>query len=224
MKSTLQILLVALLIGAVLAAPVAAATSQGLEWGVANGDRFTYQFTLNSDTDHVSEAMYFDVESIPGTIPNIVDQWSDLPILTIGGYWENGTSLGLYGLVFIFMFTTGSGFCVPIGNYTLLSELLLDEMTENVTTASTYYYWTSKYSGQSSGETVTVTTSYLKTDGFLAKYLVTAKNETDTVMDISVVRDGLPSDIVDLVMSNILIIGIGVVVLVIIGAVVCKKR
>ncbi len=79
MKSTLQILLVALVIGAVLAAPVAAATSQGLEWGVANADRFNFQLTAKSPTETISEGIYIDVVASPDVIPNVVDVWGDLP-------------------------------------------------------------------------------------------------------------------------------------------------
>ncbi len=139
-------------------------------------------------------------------------------------FWENGTSMGWSALIFMFTGLTGGKIGVPIGNYTLLSELLLVELTENVTATTGYYYWTTKYTGEYTGETFTVTTSYLKTDGFLAKYIVNAHNATDTLWDLSVIRDGLPNDIVDLLMSNILIVAIGVVVIIVIGAVVCKKR
>ena len=116
MKSTLQLLLVALVIGAVLIAPVAAATSQGLEWGVANADRFSYQVTAHSETEDLSEGMYIDVEGAPDVIPNIVTTWAELPTVNIGAYWDNDTSIGLFFFVFLFMGLTGEGVHKADGN------------------------------------------------------------------------------------------------------------
>ncbi len=47
MKRMLQSILAMSFVAMFLISPVAAATSEGLEWGVALNDEFTFQFTLN---------------------------------------------------------------------------------------------------------------------------------------------------------------------------------
>jgi len=226
MKSTIQLFLVAAIIGAVLAAPAAAATSQGLEYAVKEGDRFNFLLEMESETSSVSERLYIVVAGVP-TIPNAMTVWTELMQIGFDVFWANGTAIFWMILPFIFYPITeyvSHQICVPTGNYELLSELLLDTYTEKVTTTNGYYYWGAKYISMDAGYAVQVTLMYLKSDGFLASYTVTHTNGTDTTFTQSMVRDGLPSDIQVLIMDNLLFIGIGVVVLVIIGVVVCKKR
>ena len=77
----------------------------------------------------------------------------------------------------------------------------------------------------SPSEELRVTASYLKTDGFLAKYMVEIWDTVDSERTgfIEVIREGLPSDIIVLVQDNILYIGAGVVVLLVL-AIACRRR
>jgi len=69
------------------------------------------------------------------------------------------------------------------------------------------------------GPEVTIHADYLKDDGFLAHWTVATPNGT-----LSMDRQGLPAlDIVGLVTDNILLIGVGLGVLIVL-AVVCKRR
>ncbi len=205
---------------------VAAATSQGLSWGFVVGDQFNYQMKLIDidEADTIDEGIYIKVNERPD-IPNIVTNWSQIPIITIEINFNNGTSIGILGLVlYPLVIYYGGLFALPIGNFSLIQKLHSDQGLENLTYINTYYYWGVKYEGQASGNTISGFATYLKSDGFLAKYTLTARNSTHTLGEVSVIRKGLPSDLQDTLMSNILLIGAGVVALIIIGAIVCKKK
>ncbi len=225
MKRTLSIILALSIAGIFLITPVTAATSQGLEWGISVGDQFNFQMSISeidSEDEDVNEGIYMEVES-RDTIPNVLTDWADMPDIDIDLAWTNGTSMGFSALIFLFIGATGGKIAVPIGNFTLLTELLLDTY-ENLTVSENSAYWEVVAEYEYLNQTGTVTTSYLKEDGFLAKYIVSIANQTHTVADLSVIRDGLPSEIMVLLQDNILIIGGGIAVIVILGLVVCKKK
>ncbi|TFG05251.1 hypothetical protein EU538_11555 [Candidatus Thorarchaeota archaeon] len=229
MKRIVELLVALFLVGMFLISPVTAATSQGLEWGVDDGDQFNSQLHLEtSDNQTVDEGVYMEITSTP-TIPNIVTEWNDLPVLGVDLAWTNGTPMGFSALLFSLIVAGGGRIGVPTGNWTLLSELIDDWWHDSIfapdelTVIDNYYYWgVDAYEEQGDTET-SVRLLYLKEDGFLAKYEVESTQDSDTTI-ITAIRDGLPSDIQVLVMDNILLIGGGLAVIVILGAVVCKKR
>ncbi|NWF97207.1 MAG: hypothetical protein HXY34_13805 [Candidatus Thorarchaeota archaeon] len=224
----LRILLVAALAGMVLMTPVAAATSQGLAWGVKLNDQFNFDMVVNDVTgdDDVDEIIYLRVNTAPDVIPNIITNWTEIPDVDLDFKWVNGTDMGFSVLIFLFLALVGMKFAVPIGNFTLMTQLItsIPDYSENITIINDYYYWGMKFSGSFLSNKLEVTGSYLKSDGFLAKYLVKTYNGTAIDKEMNIIRQGLPSDIQVLIMNNILYIGIGVAVLVILGAVVCKKK
>ncbi|MHA1771565.1 MAG: hypothetical protein ACTSXS_08295 [Candidatus Thorarchaeota archaeon] len=230
MKRALNVLLALSVITMFLVSPVAAATSQGLEWGFAKGDK--WDFTLKVSSEKIDEQIYANITNMPVlAIPDPLTSWDNIPFPTVGMYWANGTDIGLMALLFIGLVAVGSRMTVPIGNYTLLTELVSTKLTgETMIDTATEWGITWKVSTNSTHEQ-RITATYLKTDGFLAQYkweqVISASN---TVVDsISVIRNNLPSggfdfsNITQLLKDNILYVGAGVAVLVIL-AIVCKKR
>lgn len=216
MKRALQLLLAISFATMFLISPVAAATSQGLEWNIEVGDQ--WNFDLTSVTDGVTEmdeVLYFESTGGLTTIPNILTDWVSLPEPDFDVEWANGTALGWSALIFIFYMVAVDRWAVPIGNYTLLGELYEDHVFYNGTIYETSSYWGMDvdYLGE-----LDVHVDFLKDDGFLAHWTVTTENGT-----LSMVRQGLPSDIIGLITDNILYIGVGVGVLILL-AVVCKKK
>ncbi|MEM4734734.1 MAG: hypothetical protein QXS20_03370 [Candidatus Thorarchaeota archaeon] len=226
MRRTLVFLAAAFVVAMFLMTPVMAATSQGLSWGIKSGDRFSFRLTATgTESDEpIDEGMYFDVEAAPPALPNVMTSYNDIPSVSLGAYFDNGTSIGFLAFLFIGIGLVGGKLAVPVGNFTLLTKLLTNLITENLTVKETYYFWTASSHGLLFYNAVQVETSYLKSDGFIAKYRMIVTNETHTLIDVSAVRLNLPSDVQDLIMSNLLYIAVGFVVLIIIGAVVCKKR
>ncbi|MFW9920708.1 MAG: hypothetical protein ACFFED_13980 [Candidatus Thorarchaeota archaeon] len=230
MKRALQIMIALAIVSMFMFQPVAAATSQGLEWGVAAGDRF--DFTMSSTEDSLNEAMYMNITVMPAlAIPDPLNNWNSIPIPSIGMWWANGTTIGLYALLFFGLIAVGSRIVVPIGNFTHLQALITPVLTgENIiNTANTW--------GVSWGEEVNATHEYLitgtfaKADGFLAEYKIeTLLSSTSAVLEsISVIRNNIPSGGVDLnfildwIQNNLIIVGAGVVILILL-IIVCKKK
>lgn len=217
MKRALQVLLAMSFVTMFLISPVAAATSQGLEWGIDVGDQWNFDLTsISNGVTEMSEVMYFEVTGGVSTIPNILGLWSSLPTVTFDIEWANGTSLGWSALIFIFYAAATSSFVVPIGNYTLLGELYEADIFYNGTIFDSGGYWGMDLNNFYGSADIHV--DYLKTDGFLAHWTVTTENGT-----LSMVRQGLPNYIVSLITDNIMYIGIGLGVL-ILFAIVCKKK
>ena len=216
MKRALQLLLAISFATMFLISPVAAATSQGLEWNIEVSDQWNFDFTSVTDgVTAMDEVLYFESTGGLTTIPNILTDWVSLPEPSFDIEWANGTSLGFSAFIFIFYMVAVDRWAVPIGNYTLLGELYEDHVFYNGTIYETSSYWGMDvdYLGE-----LDVHVDFLKDDGFLAHWTVTTENGT-----LSMVRQGLPSDIIGLITDNILYIGVGVGVLILL-AVVCKKK
>jgi len=216
MKRALQILLAISFATMFLISPVAAATSQGLEWNIDVGDQWNFDITSVDDgVTEMSEVLYFESTGGLTTIPNILTDWVSLPEPSFDVEWANGTSLGWSALIFIFYMVAVDRWAVPIGNYTLLGDLYEDNVFYNGTIYETSSYWgmDADYLGE-----LDVHVDFLKADGFLAHWTVTTENGT-----LSMIRQGLPSDIVGLITDNILYVGVGVGVLILL-AIVCKKK
>ncbi|MHA1903134.1 MAG: hypothetical protein ACXADL_03435 [Candidatus Thorarchaeota archaeon] len=229
MKRTLQIIVVLGLVALFVATPVEAATSQGFEWGVALGSQFEYTLTGEEGGDIVNEAIYINVTDVPVlAIPDPLNTWSSIPDFDVGFWWANGTSMGLYTLIFIGLIAVGSKLVLPIGNWTHLQSLLASELTgETITPGANV--WTVVWSEDTTAtEEFRITASYAIADGFLAEYkLETWGSANNTLLDsFHVTRDVIPSggvDIVQFLTDNILYVAIGIGIVVVL-AIVCKKR
>ena len=217
MKRTLQALLAISIATMFLVSPVAAATSQGLEWGIAVSDQ--WNFDIDSTTDGVAEmdeVIYFEITGGITAIPNILDDWSNIPKPTFDISWANGTSLGWSALIFIFFAAITDAWVVPIGNYTLLGELYTDSLY-NGTLFDSGGYWGFNLD-DFFGQPIDIHVDYLKTDGFLAHWTVTTENGT-----LTMARQGLGFDIMGFIQDNLILIAAGGAIL-LIAIVVCVRR
>jgi len=230
MKRALQLLLAMSFTAMFLISPVAAATSQGLEWGFAVDDEYTFQMEfVEENVVSFSEGVNVTVTGAPAAIDDPLLNWSDFDYPTLNMTFYNGTSIGLLAFLFLGMVTVGGAFAVPIGNYSFLTTLAMSEFfwTENHTIIDNAQYWGIVYSGESSGMESSITNEYLKADGLLSRYVIDMTNTTSsTTTSVSFLRDipgGPGFDIVGFITDNILYIGIGLGVLIVL-AIVCKKR
>ncbi len=228
MKRALQIVLVMSFVAMFLVSPVAAATSEGLEWGVALNDEFTFQFkVIEEGVTILDEAVNFTVEETPAAIDDPLTDWSNLDSPDVDMVYKNGTTIGFEGLYLLGILVAGGQLVVPIGNFTLLTELLMDSFfwNENLTIVNDGSNWGVRMSGTEDDMAMQLLVHYLKADGFIARYTLEATNTTSNVRSsVSLIRDGLGLDIFGLLQDNILYVGIGVGVIVIMGAVVCMRR
>ena len=128
MKRALQVILALAIVSIFMISPIAAATSQGLEWGFVNGDRF--DFTLEVPDVGINEQMYMNITSMPAlAIPDPLSDWFAIPDPSVGIWWANGTTC-TYSGIFFGLLAVGSKIAVPTGNYTLLWELVNVELTD----------------------------------------------------------------------------------------------
>jgi hypothetical protein len=229
MKRTLSVILAFTFISIFCVSPVLAATSQGLEWGVADGHRVDY--TMTSDDDEIpNEDLYIEVDDMPSlAIPDPLTTWAAIPDgFDLSFYWANDTSMGITTLIFIGLLAVGSKFVVPIGNWTLLQSLLAPVLTGETFIGDAYLWGLEWSEDVTSTEEFKVTATYLKSDGFLAEYkLETWSTSNDSrLASIEIVRTDIPAggDILQLIQDNLLIVGAGVAVILIIGIVICKRR
>jgi len=218
MKRTLEALIALSIAAMFLISPVAAATSQGLEWGIEVNDQ--YNFDVTSDTNGVNtldEVMYFEVTGGLIAIPNILTDWTSIPKPTFDVTWANGTTLGWSALIFLYYFIITDSWVVPIGNYTLLGELYEANVFYNGTVFDTGSYWGMDLDNFL-GSAVNIHVDYLKSDGFLAHWTVTTDNGT-----LLMTRQGIGFDIMGFLQDNlILVAAAGAIIL--IAIVVCVRR
>ena len=218
MKRALELFVVFAVVACLLMTPVAAVTDQGLDWGVQNGDRF--DFNMHEDNGGVvaNEALYMLVDTRP-SIADGISNWNAVPGVGIDVFWANGSSMGFSALIFLGIFFVNGEFCFPVGNWTLLTELRSSDPDATIT--DSIFFWGFSWRGTFLDPEMQthLGVDYMKSDGFLAHYTVETVNQTsqETVYTASITRQGL------FLQDNILLIG-GGVVLIIVLAIVCKKR
>jgi hypothetical protein len=165
--------------------PVVAQTNQGFEWGFAWDDVFHFMMHLDGDGMLIDEGIYFQLNETLPTIPNSMDNWTDIPWAVVNSHYANGTEMGLEVIVFL----AAHNVHVPIGNWPLLSSLYLDTLeVENLTMdpEDPHFWgyswedddWEYGWVHSAEGLTLEVHVDYLKTDGFLAHYSVESYNTT----------------------------------------------
>ncbi len=230
MKRAVQVVAAVTVLTMCLVFPAAGANLQGLKWGFNPGDKIDYEFTLmTSPALNLNEGMYATMGSI-SAIPSTVNLWSDIPDPnpSFDWRWTNGSVVPILLWLYLLPLATFGGYlAVPTGNWSLLTRLVdkIPLWQINTTMVENSAYWGMSLTTSSSGKTIVLETSYLKSDGVLARYHWT---ETDIAThvkesDLSLVRQGLPNDLVVFLEGNLLYIGIGVVVLVLL-VVACKRR
>ncbi|MHA1960578.1 MAG: hypothetical protein ACW99U_10115 [Candidatus Thorarchaeota archaeon] len=232
MKRALQTLLVLGITGLFLMTPVAAATSQGLEWGFAFGASFDYTLTSDMTGFVLDEEINLNVTAMPASaIPDPLSNWASIPDPTVGFWWANGSSMGFLAILFFGVFQTGGHFALPIGNFTLLQSLLAPILSgESYVDESNVWgvVWSEDTNATHESR---ITSTYAKADGFLAEYKLESWNTVDNelVESIQVARDVIPAgpsgglDIVQFLQDNLLLVG-GAVVALAVVCIVCLKR
>lgn len=226
MKRTLQIVLALAFASMFLISPVAAATSQGLEWGVTAGDELLFHLSFVDEGETTfNEGMNITIETV-SAIPDPISLWTQIPVVSIDMVYTNGTAVGLEALVLLGLIVVGGYMCIPIGNFTLLAELIVANpfWTENHTVINDGTYFGARLAGSDDNITATVSAKFLKSDGFLAEYLVQQTNTTSGVSsNVRFVRDNLGFDIIGFLTDNALYVGIGVVVLLLVIVLVRRR-
>lgn len=238
MKRTLQLLLAFSFVAMFLISPVAAATDQGLEWGIALDDEFTYQMTFTEEgVELFSEGLNVTVIETPPTIDDPLTNWTHIGNFDLNMTFYNGTSIGLYGLLFLGLMVVGGQFAVPVGNYSLLTDLAMAESwwNENLTLIDNALFWGVSFSATDGEVEQTMMGEFLKEDGFLSRYMIVMSNSS-IESGVTVIRDNLPVltttttnttgtgfDIVGFVTDNILYIGVGIGVLLVL-VIIIKRR
>jgi len=177
------IALTSVLIGIILIAPVAAQTSQGFEWTVEVGDQYRYNVFYWEEGIYLHEDMYINITTNHLSVPDPLTDWWDIPEPPAEVYYANGTSPGMMSMVFIYTMKL----VVPIGNWTLLSELVeavtywdfLGEAVDNVSSIEdTWLHWGYSYNISVVQGLIMVNNTYLKSDGVLARQHLIAYNVT----------------------------------------------
>jgi hypothetical protein len=236
MKRTLQFLLAISFAAIFLISPVAAATSQGLEWGIALNDEFLYHMVaVDEGVQTINEGVNLTITETPPAIDDPLTNLTDIGTFNFTMTFYNGTSIGLYGLVFLALYVVGSHFAYPVGNYSLLTQLAMAQSWWNssYTITDNSLYWGISTNLTSGDEQESITAEYLKSDGLFSRYILEVTNTTDyTSSSYSFIRDNLPTlptttsagfDIIGFVTDNALYIGMGVVIIILL-AVIIKKR
>ena len=167
--------------------PVLAQTNQGLEWGFASDDTFSFMMHLEGDGVLINDEIHLELNETLPVIPDSMDNWTDIPWVPINAYYSNGTELGIEVLTFIAMYNVH----LPVGNWSFLSSLAQDTLNlENFTLdAEDEFFWGYSWEDENwtlsgdgftiySKDTIHVHVDYLKTDGFIAHYSVDSYNTT----------------------------------------------
>lgn len=213
-------LLVVLLLPILLCpSAVSAASTQGLAWGLSVGDRVDYTVTSTvggattvSATQTASEC-YVVVTSLPD-IPSVAKSIPSLQIDNVNQSFTNGTE-------YYFIWTA-----VPIGNWTLLSELLLQSMPSsfNATIIDTQTEWGFE-SPHYTSNTMTMIVRMSKADGamnYLKEEVYGASSTPQYVFEVAR-KSGLNSlNMVQLVSITVTLASLGVIA--VFGVLIIRKR
>jgi hypothetical protein len=175
LKKTGTITLVALIVVALFIPQSLAVTNQGFFYRVEDGDRF--YFTLDSYDEGVSaptEIIYIEIMDSSVSIPDPVTHLGDFSYLDIDINFENGTSIGLLALQFIF----ASQLEYPVGNWSMISTLAETDLEDvlffearEISILTNEDLWGYSYKTNSSNDTEhLITVKYSKFDGILHYY------------------------------------------------------
>jgi len=185
MKRSSELAGALLLAALILSLPVAAQTNQNFDWGFVWDTEFHFDMYIEGNGMLIDEEIYFQLNETLPTIPDSMDNWTDIPWATVNSYYANGTKMSLE----VILFVPAHNLHVPIGNWPLLSTLYLDTLNvDNLTMdpVDPHFWgyswaddnWSYGWIHASEGLTLEVHVDYLKTDGFLAHYSIESYNTT----------------------------------------------
>lgn len=181
-KALIAVLFLSLMI---FSLPVVAQTNQGLEWGFDPSDEYHFEFHLDAEDMQIDEEIYFNSSDTLPTIPDSLDNWTDIPYVIMNSYYANGTDLGIIELVFL----TALNIQLPIGNWTLMSSIYSTTLDVDhfALDADDPYFWGYSWDDADfeygpisiqEGITIFVHVDYFKEDGYLSHYTVESYNTT----------------------------------------------
>ncbi|MHA1943156.1 MAG: hypothetical protein ACW96M_02055 [Candidatus Thorarchaeota archaeon] len=187
MKKSATIALVALIVATMIIPQSLAETNQGLFYRMEDGDRLYFTMDVQAEgTPWPTEIIYVEIDNASKPIPDPLTDLGDLEHVDKSFYFENGTGMGLYGLIFIFL----AQFEFPVGNWSLITTLagtyleglfLTDVRDLSITSGDDY--WGYSYKTNDSADTEdTVWADFSKFDGFLQYYRVEHFNTTTQSM------------------------------------------
>lgn len=183
MKKSATIAIVAFLVVALLIPQTLAITSQGLFYRMNDGDRFYYTWEISQHGIlSANEMIYIEVENASIPIPDPLTHLGDLDYIDIHLYYENGTSMGIEVLIFLYM----GFFAFPVGNWSLITSLAVDDLdtmlspgSYNIAIDQDSETWGFSYKNDDSDDTrVDVWVEYSKFDGMMSHYYVDYLNTT----------------------------------------------
>jgi hypothetical protein len=165
--------------------PVVAQTNQGLEWGFDPSDEYYFEFHLDAEDMQIDEEIYFNSSDTLPTIPDSLDNWTDIPYIIMNSYYANGTDLGIIQLVFL----TALNIQLPIGNWTLMSSIYSNTLDVDhfALDDDDPYFWGYSWDDADfeygpisvqEGITIFVHVDYFKEDGYLSHYSIESYNTT----------------------------------------------
>ncbi|MFW9787842.1 MAG: hypothetical protein ACFFE2_09765 [Candidatus Thorarchaeota archaeon] len=206
-----------------------------LRWGFNDGDRFDFVVNLTGDdlgfTD-LEEEMYIEVDEdgLP-ILPYLMVDFDDILYIGANLYWANGTES------YDPFFSHSWRLAVPIGNWSLLDDLVegMDTAVNATPDGTNPWFWGYSRDSISGDIRHQIHTDYLKTDGFLAHHTAVFTNITtsEVIGTINITRQGLDAytstttptmpttngGLIDIILDNLLYIGIGVGVVILLGVV-----
>jgi len=183
LKKSATIALVALMVAAMIIPQSLAATNQGLFYRMENGDRFYFTLEVEAEgTPGFNEIIYLEIVNASKPIPDSLTDLGDLEHLDKSLYFENGTNMGLYALIFIFL----AQIEFPVGNWSLINTLAGTDLeglfltdVRDLSITSSDDYWGYSYTTNSSADTEDkMWADFSKFDGFLHYYRVEHFNTT----------------------------------------------
>lgn len=161
-----------------LASPVAAQTSQNLEWGIVAPKMTYFHFCYEADPIMIDEGIYGNITGPLAAMPDPLTNFSDIPDTLVDLKFLNGTDLGMFIIWTLFSLKMA----VPIGNWSLMTELVenvtaIDIMEliipVNITVnVNDWLHWGFSYNFTQMGYDNVIQVTYLKSDGFLASMSV----------------------------------------------------
>ncbi len=154
---------------------------------ISEGEKFETRVKINDSGIQIDEEIYIELHDPLPTIPNSMDNWSDIPWQTVYCYYTNGTELGIEVLAFVAMYNL----YLPIGNWSFLDSLAITTHEVENLTLDSYdpFFWGYSWEDDDwersddgvtiySNYTLQVHVAYLKLDGYLTHYSVDSYNTT----------------------------------------------
>jgi hypothetical protein len=177
---------VALLAIAVVIPQTIALTNQGLFYRMEDGDRFYYTMDVIDEGETApTYVIYLEIDNSSKPIPDPLTSLADLDYLDVSAYFENGTSMGLLILIFLFI----PQLEYPVGNWSLIDSLAQTDLqtillagTYDITISDSTDTWGYSYKTNDTDSETTIWIDYSKFDGMMSLYRVEYFNTTTSQM------------------------------------------